>query len=86
MITPFITTNILIVYSLYTYKLLKYELFIIIYFRNQKLVLGKIVQALGKYNQEIEEEDRKEIDEWLNKVYIQGWMKLSSETNIVIST
>ena len=86
MITPFITTNILIVYSLYTYKLLKYELFIIIYFRNQKLVLGKIVQALGKYNQEIEEEDRKEIDEWLNKVYIQGWMKLSSETNIVTST
>ncbi len=40
---------------------------------------NKIVQALGKYNKPIENEDRSKIDEWFNEVYIQAWMCPSSK-------
>jgi len=39
---------------------------------------SKIVQALGKYNRVIEEQDREEIDTWLKEVYVAGWMGFSS--------
>jgi len=70
----------------YSREIHKKKLIIFVIFKEKKILYAieirgsKIVQALGKYNQDIEEEDRKEIDEWLNKVYIQGWMKLSSES------
>jgi hypothetical protein len=38
---------------------------------------SKIVQALGKYNRVLEEEDREEIDSWLKEVYMPVWMGLS---------
>jgi hypothetical protein len=40
---------------------------------------SKIVQALGKYNRVLEEEDREEIDSWLKEVYMPVWMGLSSK-------
>jgi hypothetical protein len=37
---------------------------------------SKIVQALGKYNRVIEDQDREEIDTWLKEVYVPAWMGL----------
>jgi hypothetical protein len=37
---------------------------------------SKIVQALGKYNRVIEDQDREEIDAWLKEVYVPVWMGL----------
>lgn len=40
---------------------------------------NKIVQALGKYNQRLEEEDKAEIDAWFKKVYVATWMAITKK-------
>lgn len=45
----------------------------------------RIVQALGRYNARIIEEDRNAIDRWFQKVYMKGWMQVKVIGNNVLN-
>lgn len=34
----------------------------------------RVIQALGRYNARIIEEDRNAIDRWFRKIYVKGWL------------
>ena len=54
-------------------------------FKGKKLLYAveirhnKIVQALGKFNRQIKEEDRKRIDMWFMKSYMASWLHYAAE-------
>lgn len=72
---------------MYGYSQTIHEMRSIIYgvFREKELLYAieikndRIVQALGRYNQPIEKEDRRKIDLWFEEFYLKGWLREVSE-------